>query len=120
MLLVADVTHVCRGNGTLLMDAESGNDNGYREERSLGKPHQYPAWDTLDTRGSGCPGRNMKFALNRIGKHHSTSRGASMPKKLLLVGLIFALCCGVALAQQRGQGRGGIAGVNASTIMDTA
>lgn len=42
-----------------------------------------------------------------------------MFKKVSLVVVIVALCCAPALAQQRGQGRGGITGVNPSTIMDT-
>ena len=42
-----------------------------------------------------------------------------MLKKFSLVVVIVSLCCASAPAQQRGQGRGGIAGVNPSTIMDT-
>ena len=42
-----------------------------------------------------------------------------MLKTFSLVVVIVALCGAPALAQQRGQGRGGIAGVNPSTIMDT-
>ena len=42
-----------------------------------------------------------------------------MLKNFSLVVVIAAVCCAPALAQQRGQGGGGIAGVNPSTIMDT-
>ena len=42
-----------------------------------------------------------------------------MLKKLSLAVVFVALCWAPALAQQRGQGRCGITGVNASTIMDT-
>lgn len=43
-----------------------------------------------------------------------------MLNKFSLIVVIAALCCAPAWAQQRGQGRGGIAGVSPSTIMDTA
>src|SRR5215467_14608129 len=42
-----------------------------------------------------------------------------MPKQFSLAVAIVALCAAPAFAQQRGRGRGGITGVNASTIMDT-
>ena len=43
-----------------------------------------------------------------------------MLKNFSLVVVIVALCCAPALAQQRGQGRGGLTGVSPVTIMDTA
>jgi len=42
-----------------------------------------------------------------------------MVKTFWLLVVVVAFCCASALAQQRGQGRGGIAGVSPSTIMDT-
>ena len=43
-----------------------------------------------------------------------------MLKNFSSVVVIVALCCAPALAQQRGQGRGGLTGVSPATIMDTA
>jgi quercetin dioxygenase-like cupin family protein len=42
-----------------------------------------------------------------------------MLKTFRLIVVIVAFCCASGLAQQRGQGRGGIVGVSPTTIMDT-